>query len=66
MPTFAVLNDLGLYLKVDPAVGVVWVQTEPNQYPSKYAARRHLKELDYRPYNVKVVPLLTNEGNVNG
>ncbi len=64
MPTFAVLNDLGLYLKVVPEVGVTWVQNEPNQYPSKYSARRHLKELDCRPYCVKVVPLVTNEGNV--
>lgn len=62
MPAFAVLNDLGLYLKVDPAVGVIWVQTEPNQYPSKYAARRHLKELDNVPEGVKVVPFLTEEG----
>jgi len=63
MPTFVVANPNGLYLKVFPDLGMVWSQTDFNKYPSKYAAKRHLKELDNVPEDVKVVPLLTEEGN---
>ena len=63
MPTFAITNPNGLYLKVKLDFTLDWVQCEPNTYSSKYAARRHLKELDNVPYDVKVVPLLTEEGN---
>jgi len=66
MPTFAIANPSGLYLKVLPDFTLDWVQVEPNTYPSKYAARRHLKELDNVPDHVKVVPILIEEGNING
>ncbi len=62
MPTFAVLNNAGLYLKVTPDLKLNWVSSDPNKYTSKYAAKRHLKELDITADNVKVVPLLTEEG----
>lgn len=59
MPTFIIANELGQYLKVNPDLTIDWTQRDPNKYPSKYAARRHLKELDNVPEDVKVVLLLT-------
>lgn len=66
MPTFAILSANGLYLKVKPNFTLDWVQCGPNTYTSRYQAKRHLKELDNVPDNVKVVPLVIEEGNVNG
>jgi len=60
MPTFVILHD-GYNLKVVPGVGVVWVSNEPNTYPSKYAAKRHLKQLDNVPDSAKIVELETVE-----
>ena len=58
MPTFVISHD-NYNLKVVPGVGVVWVSKDPNTYPSKYAAKRHLKQLDNIPDNVKIVELET-------
>jgi hypothetical protein len=58
MPTFAISNDRG-YLKVNLDFTFNWSQTDFNKYPSKYAAKKHLKELDNVPEDVKVVLVLT-------
>lgn len=62
MPTFVVTHN-DCFMKVVPGVGVVWTYKEPNTYPSKYAAKRHLKQLDNIPDNIKIVELLTTEDN---
>lgn len=36
-----------------------------NTYPSKYAAKKHLKQLDNVPEDVKIIELLTIEENTN-
>lgn len=66
MPTFAVSNPNGLYLKVHPNLGITWSQLDFNKYPSKYAAKKHLKELDNIPHCAKVVLIVTNEDLTNG
>ena len=67
MPTYLVQTFNGRYMKV---VGSQFTPTmvykEANTYPSKYAAKKHLKTLDNVPEDVKIVELVTNEGNLNG
>lgn len=58
MPTFVVmLNQQAL--KVTPGLGILWVidARQANTYSSKYAARRHLKQLDNIPNDVKIIEL---------
>lgn len=66
MPTFVILNSVGQALKVLPQC-YAWVKDarKANTYTSKYQAKRHLKELDNVPDDVKIVEVLTEKGNLN-
>jgi hypothetical protein len=59
MPTFVVMLDVKA-LKVNTCTGIEWVSDarKANTYSSKYQAKRHLKQLDNVPGNVKIVELL--------
>lgn len=65
MPTFIVMRGANT-LKVVPG-SILWVNDArtANTYPSKYAAKRHLKQLDNMPNDIKIVELLTLEDNLN-
>ena len=64
----------GMVLRAEPImkvlnkIGVTWVldARTANSYPSKYAAKRHLKQLDNVPNDAKIIELLTVEDNLNG
>ena len=70
MPTFVVTNDDGYFMKVNKD-GIKWDDPHNylnvfrffNTYQSKYAAKRHLKELDNVPDDVKIVELVMEKGN---
>ena len=66
MPTFVVMLDTKA-LKVNQLTGIEWVFDArlANSYTSKYQAKRHLKQLDKVPDNVKIAELLTVEENIN-
>lgn len=69
MPTFIVTDaNKGVALKILPGFKLNWVIDFKlaNRYTSKYAAKRHLKELDNLPEGVKIIELLTTKENVNG
>lgn len=65
MPTFIVMRD-SQALKVVPG-SILWVNDarQANTYPSKYAAKKHLKQLDNMPNDIKIVELLTLEDTLN-
>ena len=67
MPTF-VVTHYNYAMKVTPEFGIVWVSDArtANTYTSKYQARRHLKELDNVPEDVKIVEVQTVEDEING
>ena len=65
MPTYIVIKDENAMKVVSNAATFIEDARHANIYTSKYQAKRHLKELDNVPEGVKVVPLLTEEGNVN-
>jgi hypothetical protein len=69
MPIFAVINNEGNMLVVVQGNKATW-QIPPingnlhrffNTYTSKFQARRHLKELDNVPEDVKIVEVQTVE-----
>ena len=51
-------------MKIVPGIGVTWVKANANTYSSKYAAKRHLKQLDNVPDNVKIVEVETVMENI--
>ena len=63
MPTFAVFHQ-DYFMKIVPGIGVTWVKANANTYSSKYAAKRHLKQLDNVPDNVKIVEVETVMENI--
>lgn len=61
MPTFVITDgQKGVALKVAPGLNLLWVIDfkDANTYPSKYAAKRHLKQLDNIPEDIKIVELV--------
>ena len=59
MPTFVVSDGTGLMKVINNSPVFILDSSHANKYTSKYQAKRHLKQLDNVPENVKVVPLLT-------
>jgi hypothetical protein len=59
MPTFVILYSSGEALKVLPDC-LAWAKdgSSANTYTSKYQAKRHLKELDNVPDDVRIVELV--------
>lgn len=55
---FVIKSSVGGYMKVRD--GVKWTVDwrEANTYPSKYAAKKHLRKLDNVPDDVKIVELV--------
>ena len=65
MPTFIIVNATGLVMKTVRNNSPVWDDPHNyfgfslfNKYTSKYQAKRHLKELDNVPEDVKIVELV--------
>lgn len=67
MSTFIVIKlSTKLSLKVMPGGTILWVDDarEANSYPSKYAAKKHLKQLDIDVEDVSVIELVTEKEDV--
>lgn len=47
---------------------IVWTVDvdKANTYPSKYAAKKHLRTLDNVPEDVRIIELVSTEENLNG
>lgn len=65
MPTFIVTGPEGAMIVVKNEPVFILDSKYANKYTSKYQAKRHLKQLDNVPDNVKIVPLLTEEGTIS-
>ncbi len=59
MPNFLVSVD-DQYLKVEPPDRVTFISDKSlaNSYPSKYAAKTHLRSLEGVPENIKIVEVI--------
>lgn len=68
MPTFIIIDSAQRSLKKAVGSTILWVSDAhlANTYPSRYAAKQHLKKLDNVPPDVKIIELVTNEDNLNG
>ena len=70
MPTFIVKHPtLSAAMKVvGKSIMFITDARNANSYPSKYAAKKHLRMLDNVPEGVKIIELvdLTNGVNLNG
>ena len=62
MPTYIIINTSNLALKGTGLTSYVWVKDArmANIYTSKYQAKRHLKQLDNVPNNIRIVQLVNN------
>lgn len=72
MPTFIIIDSNQRSLRKAVGSTIIWASDArlANTYPSKYAAKKHLRKLDNVPEDVKIIELvdvnLNNGDNLNG